>query len=73
MFINCSHIESIFMDVPPHPSGLDERVVAKVFARRGRLHAYESLNPAGTALVAKAWAVVHFLQASRKISGDIQN
>jgi nicotinamidase-related amidase len=51
MFINCSHIESIFMDVPPHPSGLDERVVAKVFARRGRLHAYESLNPAGTALV----------------------
>lgn len=26
-----------------------------------------------TALVAKAWAVIHFLQASRKISGDIQN
>jgi hypothetical protein len=26
-----------------------------------------------TALVAKAWAVAHFLQASRKISADIQN
>jgi len=34
-----------------HPSGLNERVVAKVAARRGRLHAYESLVPARTALV----------------------
>lgn len=30
-----------------HPSGLNPRVVAKVSARRGRLHAYESLVPAG--------------------------
>lgn len=34
-----------------HPSGLNPRVVAKVVARRGRLHAYESLEPARTALV----------------------
>ncbi len=33
-----------------HPSGLNERVVAKVFARRGRLHAYETIAPARTAL-----------------------
>lgn len=33
-----------------HPSGLNERVVAKVFARRGRLHAYETIEPANTAL-----------------------
>ena len=33
-----------------HPSGLNERVVAKVFARRGRLHAYETIEPARTAL-----------------------
>ena len=34
-----------------HPSGLNERVVAKVFARRGRLHAHETIAPARTALV----------------------
>lgn len=34
-----------------HPSGLNPRVVAKVTARRGRLHAYESLAPAQAALV----------------------
>ena len=35
-----------------HPSGLNERVVAKVVARRGRLHAFETIEPARTALVA---------------------
>jgi ureidoacrylate peracid hydrolase len=34
-----------------HPSGLDERVVAKVLARRGRLHAFETIPCASTALV----------------------
>ena len=39
------------MAVPHHPSGLNEKVVAKVVARRGRLHAHERLEPAKTALV----------------------
>ena len=39
------------MAVPHHPSGLNEKVVAKVVARRGRLHAHERLEPARTALV----------------------
>ncbi|MEM7121450.1 MAG: cysteine hydrolase [Pseudomonadota bacterium] len=39
------------MFTPHHPSGLNSRVVAKVVERRGRLHAFESLNPATTALV----------------------
>ncbi len=34
-----------------HPSGLNDKVVAKVIARRGRLHAFEELDPAKTALV----------------------
>ena len=34
-----------------HPSGLNAKVVAKVVARRGRLHAFETLNPKTTALV----------------------
>ncbi|UUX51821.1 cysteine hydrolase [Nisaea acidiphila] len=34
-----------------HPSGLCPRLVRKVVARRGRLHAFESLDPARTALV----------------------
>lgn len=34
-----------------HPSGIDQRIVDKVVARRGRLHAYEQLAPAKTALV----------------------
>jgi len=34
-----------------HPSGIDQRIVDKVVARRGRLHAFEELVPAKTALV----------------------
>lgn len=36
---------------PIHPSGLKPEVVAKVVARRGRVHAFETLTPASTALV----------------------
>ena len=34
-----------------HPSGIPEKIVKKVVARRGRLHAFESLEPTRTALV----------------------
>jgi ureidoacrylate peracid hydrolase len=34
-----------------HPSGIDQAVVDKVVGRRGRLHAFESLDPRRTALV----------------------
>jgi nicotinamidase-related amidase len=34
-----------------HPSGIPEAIVRKVVARRGRLHAFESLDPRRTALV----------------------
>ena len=34
-----------------HPSGIPEKIVRKVVARRGRLHAFESLDPRTTALV----------------------
>ena len=34
-----------------HPSGIPEKIVRKVMARRGRLHAFESLEPDRTALV----------------------
>jgi ureidoacrylate peracid hydrolase len=34
-----------------HPSGIPEAIVRKVVARRGRLHAFESLEPGRTALV----------------------
>jgi ureidoacrylate peracid hydrolase len=34
-----------------HPSSIDPAVVDKVVRRRGRLHAYETLDPAATALV----------------------
>jgi hypothetical protein len=36
---------------PIHPSGIDPDVAAKVVARRGRLHALETLDPHRTALV----------------------
>lgn len=42
-----------------HPSGIDPKVVAKVMARRGRLHAFETLDPVRTALV-----VIDLMQAS---------
>ena len=54
------------MQVPRHPSGLDDKVVAKVFARRGRLHAYESLDPRKTALV-----VVDMMRASIELDGGL--
>ena len=34
-----------------HPSGIPEKIVNKVFARRGRLHAFDTIEPATTALV----------------------
>lgn len=34
-----------------HPSGIHQTIVDKVVARRGRLHAYEHINPASTALI----------------------
>jgi nicotinamidase-related amidase len=34
-----------------HPSGLPEKIVNKVVARRGRLHAFETIEAARTALV----------------------
>ncbi len=34
-----------------HPSGIAERIVRKVFARRGRLHAFETIDPRTTVLV----------------------
>jgi nicotinamidase-related amidase len=35
----------------PHPSGIPEKIVRKVVARRGRLHAFESIESSRTALV----------------------
>ncbi len=35
----------------PHPSGIPQIIVNKVVKRRGRLHAFEELDPARTALV----------------------
>jgi ureidoacrylate peracid hydrolase len=34
-----------------HPSGILEKIVRKVVARRGRLHAFETIDPKTTALV----------------------
>lgn len=34
-----------------HPSGIDQRIVDKVVARRGKLHIYDQIDPAKTALV----------------------
>ena len=34
-----------------HPSGIPEKIVRKVVARRGRLHAFEVIDPKSTALV----------------------
>lgn len=34
-----------------HPSGIPEKIVRKVVARRGRLHAFETIDPRSTALV----------------------
>jgi nicotinamidase-related amidase len=34
-----------------HPSGIPDKIVKKVVARRGRLHAFETIDPAKTALV----------------------
>ena len=37
--------------LPSHPSGLTPRIVEKVVNRRGRLHGFETIDPAKTALV----------------------
>lgn len=42
-----------------HPSGIDPKIVAKVVARRGRLHAFEEITPSRTALV-----VIDLMRAS---------
>jgi nicotinamidase-related amidase len=42
-----------------HPSGINRRIVDKVVARRGRLHAFETVVPARTALI-----VVDLMRAS---------
>src|SRR3954468_20441015 len=34
-----------------HPSGIPEKIVKKVIARRGRLHAFETIDPKATALI----------------------
>ena len=34
-----------------HPSGIPEKIVNKVVARRGRLHGFEAIEPSTTALV----------------------
>jgi nicotinamidase-related amidase len=34
-----------------HPSGIPQSIVDKVIARRGRMHAFPTLNPAKTALI----------------------
>jgi ureidoacrylate peracid hydrolase len=34
-----------------HPSGIPDKIVKKVVARRGRLHAFETIEPTKTALV----------------------
>jgi hypothetical protein len=34
-----------------HPSGMPEKIVKKVVARGGRLHAFETIDPKATALV----------------------
>jgi nicotinamidase-related amidase len=34
-----------------HPSGIPEKIVEKVVARRGRLHAFDTIDPKTTALV----------------------
>jgi nicotinamidase-related amidase len=34
-----------------HPSGIPEKIVRKVVARRGRLHAFDTIDPKTTALV----------------------
>ena len=34
-----------------HPSGIPEKIVNQVIARRGRLHAFETIDPKTTALV----------------------
>jgi ureidoacrylate peracid hydrolase len=39
-------------NVMKHPSGIPEKIVNKVVARRGRLHAFETIDPKSTALVA---------------------
>ena len=50
-----------------HPSGIPEAIVRKVVARRGRLHAFENIEPRRTALV-----VIDFDTASVGANEDCQ-
>jgi hypothetical protein len=51
-----------------HPSGIPQKIVDKVVARRGRLHAFESLTAQTTALV-----VIDLDDASvYRIFGDVR-
>jgi hypothetical protein len=43
---------ALIIEPVEHPSGIPDKIVRKVVARRGRLHAFEHLNPGRTALVA---------------------
>jgi hypothetical protein len=36
--------------IPKHPSGINQTIVTKVFTRRGRLHAFPTLDPTKTVL-----------------------
>jgi ureidoacrylate peracid hydrolase len=56
------------MTTAPHPSGINERIVAKVVARRGRLHAYESIAPTATALV-----VIDMMRASIELDDNCRS
>lgn len=34
-----------------HPSGIPEKIIRKVVARRGRLHTFEAIDPTMAALI----------------------
>ena len=56
-----------------HPSGIPQKIVNKVVARRGRLHAFESLTPGTTALVVIDLdeASVHTDPTSQRMIGTV--
>lgn len=50
--MECRPLEMVNPDqTPVHPSGIPEKIVRKVVARRGRLHAFEHVDARRTALV----------------------
>jgi nicotinamidase-related amidase len=56
-----------------HPSGIPEKIVKKVMARRGRLHAFETIDPKTTALVVidLDMATVGADDASRRLTSTV--